>query len=209
VSCWHKDLFVCLTDRRGLRYEAPAGLQINFEEVIVLATAKKRDTVAALSAKLRRATVAILADYRGLTVAEINALRRQLRPMGAEFHVAKNTLVRLAAQKAGLPPFETKLLTGPTAIAFCYQDFIAPAKALSDLARGSKAFSIKGGLMEGQFLSVAEVTNLGNLPPKPVLIAQVIAGIQAPLASLLGVLQAPMRNLLYILDERARQLSQT
>jgi len=174
-----------------------------------LATAKKRDTVAALSAKLQRATVAILADYRGLTVAEINALRRQLRPMGAEFHVAKNTLVRLAAQKAGLPPFETKLLTGPTAIAFCYQDFIAPAKALSDLARGSKVFSLKGGLMEGQFLSVAEVANLGNLPPKPVLIAQVIAGIQAPLASLLGVLQAPMRNLLYVLDERARQLSQT
>ena len=110
-----------------------------------MATAKKRDTVAALSAKLQRATVAILADYRGLTVAEINALRRQLRPMGAELQVTKNTLVRLAGQKAGLPPFETKLLTGPTAIAFCYQDFVAPAKALNDLARGSKVFRALAG----------------------------------------------------------------
>jgi len=177
--------------------------------VIVLATAKKRDTVAALSAKLQRASVAILADYRGLTVAEINALRRQLRPMGAELQVTKNTLVRLAGQKAGSPPFEAKLLTGPTAIAFCYQDFVAPVKALTDLARGSKVFAIKGGLLEGQFISVAQVADLGNLPAKPVLIAQVIAGIQAPLANLLGVLQAPMRNLLYVLDERARQLSQT
>jgi large subunit ribosomal protein L10 len=177
--------------------------------VIVLATAKKRDTVAVLSAKLQRAPVAILANYRGLTVAEINALRRQLRPMGAELQVTKNTLVRLAGQKAGLPPFETRLLTGPTAIAFCYQDFVAPAKALTDLARGSKVFSIKGGLLEGRFLSVAEVAELGSLPPKPVLIAQVIAGIQAPLASLLGVLLAPMRNLLYVLDERARQLAAT
>ena len=215
MSCWHKDLFVC-TDRQGLRYsspwlrhKAPTGLKIHFEEVIVLATAKKRDTVAALSTKLQRASVAILADYRGLTVAEINALRRQLRPMGAELQVTKNTLVRLAGQKAGSPPFEAKLLTGPTAIAFCYQDFVAPVKALTDLARGSKVFAIKGGLLEGQFISVAQVADLGNLPAKPVLIAQVIAGIQAPLANLLGVLQAPMRNLLYVLDERARQLSQT
>jgi large subunit ribosomal protein L10 len=169
-----------------------------------MATAEKIATVAALREKLQRAQVMILTDYRGLKVAELQQLRTQLRPTGADYMVAKNTLLRLAAGERG----ETlsSLLQGPTAIALCYDDLAASAKVLNDFARTSRAFTIKGGILGDRLLAPSAVAELATVPPRQQLLAQVVGGIQAPMANVLGVLQAGVSTLLLLIQARADQL---
>lgn len=166
---------------------------------------RKVEIVDELADLLAKSELAILTDYRGLTVAEMAQLRQQLREFGVEYHVAKNTLVRFAAEKAGYPDMSA-MLTGPTAIAFAKDDVAKAAKALKEYARTSKVFAIKGGVISRRVLSAEEVGAIADLPPKEVLIAKVIGTAQAPIVNLVSVLGGPIRSFAYVLQARAQQL---
>jgi large subunit ribosomal protein L10 len=160
-----------------------------------------------LTDRLKAADTVLVADYRGLTMPQIDALRTRLLESGARFTVVKNTLTRRAAEAAGADALLT-LLDGPTAIAFLEADgdMLAAAKALSDMAKESKILAIRGGVMEGRALTADEVESLASLPPVDVLRGQVLGAIVAPLTSLLGLVSAPLQNLYGLIDARIEQL---
>lgn len=171
---------------------------------------KKEDkelVVAELTERLRTSETLLVADYRGLTMPQIDALRTRLLESGARFSVVKNTLGRRAAEAAGSDALLT-LLEGPSAIAFLEAegDMVAAAKALADMARESKILAIKGGVLQGRALSAAEVESLALLPPFDVLRGQVLAAIIAPVTALLGLVTAPVQNLIGLIDARIEQL---
>lgn len=161
-------------------------------EAKVAATREIRD-------KLGASILAILADYRGLNVAEMTKLRRQLREAGVEFKVVKNTLTARAAQELGLDGLEPHL-QGPTAIAFSATDPVAPAKILNEVVRNSKTFQIKAGVLQGRIIGINEIKALSELPSREQLLARVVGGFQAPLSGLVNVLAGNMRNLVYALE---------
>ncbi len=167
----------------------------------------KERVVAELTEKLRRSETMIVADYRGLTMPQIDALRGRLIEHGARFTVVKNTLTRRAAQEAGADAL-LALLEGPSAIAFVEADgdAVAVAKALADSARNTKVLEIRGGIMQGRVISGADVEELAKLPPLDVLRGQVIGAIIAPLTSLIGLVNAPLQNLYGLIDARIEQL---
>ncbi len=172
-------------------------------------TPKKKEKVAELSEQLAQSKVAILADYRGLTVSEMTELRRRLREAGVELHVAKNTLTRLAAEKVGKKDLGG-LLTGPTAIAFGKGDEVQAARSLVDYVRGTRTLlKLKGGVLGTQVLSPEQVMALAALPPRPQLVAQMLGGLQAPLAGLMGVLQGNIRSLAGVLEARRKQMEES
>jgi len=155
--------------------------------------------------RLEAADGALLTEYRGLTVAQLAELRRELAAAGGDYKVYKNTLVRLAVAdgpRAGIQD----LLTGPTAIAFVQGDVSAVAKALRDFARGNPDLVVKGGIVGTGLLSAAEITRLADLPPRDTLLAQFAGALSAPLQQFAGLVQALPRNLAYgiaaLLDER-------
>jgi large subunit ribosomal protein L10 len=157
-------------------------------------TQHKIDTVDELATKLRDMKAAVIVDYRGLNVKDITALRRQLAGDGIELQVAKNTLLRLAARQAEVE-IDPELLTGPTAIAFGNQDEVAVARQLTDYTRRSRIVELKGGIISGTSLNAEQVTRLADLPPREVLLSQLIGVIQAPLSKTLGTIQAPAREI--------------
>lgn len=171
--------------------------------------AEKETVVAGLVEQLRASESLIVADYRGLTNANLEALRGRLREHGASFSVVKNTLARRAAETAGAEPL-LALLEGPSAIAFIRTggDAVAVAKALSDSARETKILTLRGGLLEGVPISGDEVESLAKLPPMDVLRSQVVGVIIAPLTQLLGLLTAPLRDLVGLIDARIAQLEE-
>jgi large subunit ribosomal protein L10 len=134
-------------------------------------------------------------------VAQDTKLRRKLRDAGVEYRVVKNTMTRIAAKEVGITGLET-YLEGPTAIAISYTDPVAPAKVISDFIKENKLqfLEVKAGIVEGKVIDAAGVKTLASLPPREVLIAQVLAGMQAPIAGLVNVLQGSIRNLVYVLD---------
>jgi large subunit ribosomal protein L10 len=171
---------------------------------------KKQDkelVVAELTERLRTSETLLVADYRGLTMPQIDALRTRLLESGARFSVVKNTLGRRAAEAAGSEALLT-LLEGPSAIAFLEADgdMVAAAKALADMARDSKILAIKGGVLQGRAMSAEEVESLATLPPLEVLQGQVLAAIIAPVTALLGLVTAPLQNLYGLIDARIEQL---
>jgi large subunit ribosomal protein L10 len=148
---------------------------------------------------------AVLTEYRGLSVAELAALRHELVGAGGDYKVYKNTLVRLAV--AGGPQAEIHdLLTGPTAIAFVKGDVSAVAKALRDFARGNPNLVVKGGVVGSGMLSASDISVLADLPPRETLLAQMAGALAAPLQQLAGLVQALPRNLAYgisaLIDQR-------
>jgi large subunit ribosomal protein L10 len=167
----------------------------------------KERIVAELTEKLRRSETMIVADYRGLTMPQIDALRSRLIENGARFTVVKNTLTRRAAQDAGADVL-LALLEGPSAIAFVEADgdAVAVAKALADSARDTKVLEIRGGIMQGRVISGSDVEELAKLPPFDVLRGQVLGAIIAPLSSLIGLVNAPLQNLYGLIDARIEQL---
>src|SRR3954454_7357959 len=167
----------------------------------------KEKVVTELTEKLRNAETMIVADYRGLTMPQIDALRSRLIENGARFTVVKNTLTRRAAQDAGADAL-LALLEGPSAIAFVEADgdAVAVAKALSDSARETRVLEIRGGVMQGRVISGSDVEELAQLPPLDVLRGQVIGAIIAPLSSLIGLVNAPLQNLYGLIDARIEQL---
>ena len=169
--------------------------------------ADKERVVADLTEKLRNSDTMIIADYRGLTMPQIDALRSKLIDNGARFTVVKNTLTRRAAEAAGADQL-LALLEGPSAIAFVEADgdAVAVAKALADSARDTKILAIRGGVMQGRVISGSDVEELAKLPPFDVLRGQVLAAIIAPLTSLLALVNAPLQNLVGLIDARIDQL---
>jgi large subunit ribosomal protein L10 len=167
----------------------------------------KERVVAELTERLRATDTLIVADYRGLTMPQIDALRGKLLEQGARFSVVKNTLTRRAAEAAGADQL-LALLEGPSAIAFVESegDPAAVAKALADSARDTKVLEIRGGIMQGRTISSADVEELAKLPPLDVLRGQVLAAVIAPLTSLLALANAPLQNLLGLIDARVEQL---
>jgi large subunit ribosomal protein L10 len=168
-------------------------------------TPRKRSEIDLIQARLKDASASILADYRGLNVMEIGRLRGQLRPAGVELRVVKNTLTKIAAERAGIVGLEP-LLEGPTAIAFARDDIGAAARVLTDFARTSRILTVKGALVDGQMLTAAQVGELAGLAPKAVLQATLAGNIQGPLAGFVGLLNGALASLAYTLEARASQL---
>lgn len=171
--------------------------------------ADKERLVAELADRLKNTQTLIVADYRGLSVTEIDKLRGELLEHGARFQVVKNTLTRRAAEEAGADAL-LALLDGPTAIAFLETDGdpVAVAKALSNAARDTKVLTIRGGILEGMTIGEAEIKNLATLPPADVLQAQVVGSIAGPLIMVVGLFTAPLRDLVSVLDARIKQLEE-
>ncbi|KKO51392.1 50S ribosomal protein L10 [Paenibacillus sp. DMB20] len=142
----------------------------------------KQEAVDVVTSKLRGSATTVIADYRGLNVAQVTELRKQLREAGIEFSVLKNTLLRRATAAAELTELD-EVLTGPTAVAFSTEDVVAPAKILNDFAKKNDALKLKGAVVEGRVIGVDEIKALAELPSR-----------EGLLSMLLSVLQAPVRN---------------
>jgi large subunit ribosomal protein L10 len=156
-------------------------------------TPAKAQTIDELAQKLQESKGAVLLDYRGLNVSAITALRRDLAGGNVEFQVAKNTLLRIAAERAQVD-ISPELLTGPTAVAFGWSDEVSPAKLLSEFARRNRVVSIKGGVVSGRSVTAEEVGRIAELPSREVLLSQLLGAFQAPAAQTLAVMQAPARQ---------------
>ncbi|ALC83322.1 MULTISPECIES: 50S ribosomal protein L10 [Bacillus] len=142
----------------------------------------KKVIVDEIATKLRESKSTVVVDYRGLNVAQVTELRKQLREAGVEFKVYKNTMTRRAVEQAELNGL-SEVLTGPNAIAFSAEDVIAPAKVINNFAKENDALEIKAGVIEGQVATVEDVKALAELPSR-----------EGLLSMLLSVLQAPVRN---------------
>ena len=169
---------------------------------------KKEALVSGYTEKLRRSHALIVTEYRGLTVKQLEALRRDLRGCDSELIVSKNTLFARALTDAGMPVPES-LLTGPTAVAFCFNELAAPAKALSKFAKDSKILVLRGGMVGESVFDGAGVEVLSQLPGRDQLRAQVVGALQSPIAGLVNVLGGPVRGFLTVLSARIGQLEQT
>jgi large subunit ribosomal protein L10 len=167
----------------------------------------KARVVAELTERLRSADTLIVADYRGLTMPQIDDLRGKLLEHGAKLTVVKNTLTRRAAKDAGAEAL-LALLEGPSAIAFIEADgdMVAVAKALADSARDTKVLAIRGGILEGKEISADDVDELSKLPPLEILRGQVLGAVIAPLTQLLALVNAPLQNLYGLIEARIDQL---
>ena len=167
-------------------------------------TEAKKATVAALKAELSAAKATIVADYRGLTVADISAVRRTLRGSGIKYRVVKNRLAKIAAQEAGNAEL-AGLLEGPSALAMGSGDEVALAKSFLEAIRPYRTVAIRGAILGGQRVDADGVTRLATLPPREVLLAQLAGGMASPLASMASLFAAPLRNLGYALAQVAER----
>ena len=167
----------------------------------------KERVVAELTERLRTTETLLVADYRGLTMPQIDDLRSKLIEHGARFSVVKNTLTRRAAEAAGSDAL-LAMLEGPTAIAFLESDGdpVAVAKALVDAARDTRVLEVRGGLLEGRPIEADEIESLAKLPPFDVLRSQVLGAITSPLTAIVGLFTAPVQDLYGLLDARIEQL---
>jgi large subunit ribosomal protein L10 len=167
----------------------------------------KERVVAELTERLRTTETLLVADYRGLTMPQIDELRSKLIEHGARFAVVKNTLTRRAAEAAGSDTL-LALLEGPTAIAFLESDGdpVAVAKALVDAARETRVLEVRGGMLEGRPIEAAEIESLAKLPPLDVLRSQVLATVIAPLTGIVALFTAPLQDLYGLIDARIEQL---
>lgn len=169
-------------------------------------TQKKIATVAELKERLERATLVVSADYRGLRVQEMDQVRRRLRAAGLELRVVKNTLLRLAAQEAGRPDV-MRIVEGPTALALGYDDPVEAAKALMEAAQGAPpTFALRAAFLDGQVVSQADLRELVKLPPRSVMMAQLLGYLQSPLAEMVGLLESPLQELSSLLQSALGEL---
>ncbi|PTM54708.1 50S ribosomal protein L10 [Desmospora activa] len=143
---------------------------------------QKKQIVATIAEKLQNSKATVLTDYRGLTVAEMNELRKRLREAGVEYQVLKNTMTRRATAETNYTELDEHLV-GPIAIAFSADDVVAPAKVLHQFAKDHKNLELKAGIVEGSVVGADDLKELADLPSR-----------EGLLSMLLSVLQAPMRN---------------
>ncbi|MBP8598232.1 MAG: 50S ribosomal protein L10 [Selenomonas sp.] len=165
---------------------------------------KKQAVVAELKEQLTSAKGVVLTGYKGLTVAQDTALRREFREAGVTYHVVKNTMLRLAAQEAGIEGLDEHL-EGTTAFAFSAEDAVAPAKVIGGFIKKNKlddagVLMIKVGMVEGQVIDAKEVNALATLPSREELIAKMLGSMNAPISNTVNVLQGVIRKAVYVLD---------
>lgn len=149
----------------------------------------KSGVVAEIVEKLQKSCAAVVVDYKGLTVEEVTELRKKMREAGVEYKVYKNTLVRRAAKEVGITEFNNELLVGANAIAFGYEDPVAPARILKEFMDTHPKLQLKMGVVEGEFYNEAQIVEFASIPSREVLIAK-----------LLGSLKAPVSNFAYLID---------
>jgi len=171
---------------------------------------EKERQVAELTERLRGSDTLIVADYRGLTMAQIDALRTRLLEQGARFTVVKNTLTRRAAEAAGADSL-LAMLEGPTAIAFLESDGdpAAVAKALQDAARETQVLAVRGGVLQGRPVTSEEIAELATLPSVEILRSQVLGAITAPLTAIVALFTTPLTDLVGLIDARIEQLAES
>ncbi len=171
-------------------------------------TPQKAQEIDELTAKLERMRAGVLLSTQGLTVAELTALRRRLSDQRIELHVVKNTLLRIASERAHVENLEP-VLHGQTTIAIGYDDEVAPAKVVSDYMRTSrtgKPVTVKAGILERAPITPQQVEALAKTPPREQLQAQVVGAVMGPLNFTYGILTAPLRDLIYVLEARIQQM---
>jgi large subunit ribosomal protein L10 len=149
----------------------------------------KKELVAEITDKFQRSTAAILVDYRGLTVEELTELRKQFREAGVEYKVYKNTLMRRAAENAGMEEL-IKELVGPNAVAFSYDDPVAPARIAANFAKDHKKLELRVGVVEGAFYAEEQIKELADIPAREVLIAKLLGSLKAPVSNFAYLVKA-------------------
>lgn len=164
-------------------------------------TLKKSAEIDLLQDRFENANMVILADYRGLSVAQMQDFRGKLRASEGEFRVSKNTLVRIAAERAGISGLE-EFLEGPTAVVFAMGDVAGAAKAVSDFARSSRILQVKAGAMDNQVMTAADVEVISSLPPREELLGKLVGMLASPMARTVGVLGGPSRSMAYVVNAR-------
>ncbi len=168
---------------------------------------EKAAMIADLRERLRGTDLAIVTDFRGLTVGQMQTLRRDLRAAGGQFKVAKNTLLRLAAEQEGQGEL-SDILDGPSGLAFAGEDMVAVAKALTTFAKDADALQVRGALMNGRAIDPAGVAALAALPSREEMLAKMLGSMQAPATNLVSVLNGVARSLAYVLQARVEQLQE-
>jgi large subunit ribosomal protein L10 len=172
----------------------------------VIGKTGKQIVIDEITDKLKSAKGIILTDFRGLNVHDLGDLRKKLIDQGIEYKVVKNTLIERAVDKCELEELKEHL-TGPTALAFGYDDAISPAKTLVSFAKTNEFLNIKAGVIEGRVLDAAGVKNVASIPSREQLLANLLAGIQSPLSGLMNVSSSPMRGFATALKAFADQKS--
>lgn len=167
----------------------------------------KVDAVEDITERFRSSNAAVLTEYRGLTVAQLKALRRSLAG-NADYRVAKNTLTKIAAKQAGVDAFDS-LLTGPTAIVFIKGDPVEVAKSLREFSKTNPMLVVKGGMLEGKTLSAAEVGKLADLESREVLLAKLAGAMKTSLSNAAALFQAPLSNAARTIDALRAQVEAT
>lgn len=165
---------------------------------------EKAAKVAELKELLTNSKCAILVDFCGLTVAQDTVLRRKMREAGVNYSVVKNTLLRIAAEEAGIEGLEP-VLEHNTAIAVAPEDPVAVAKIICEFAKENKSLKVKIGVLDGKVISAEEIKALAALPPKEVLIAKMLGSMNAPISGFVNVLQGTIRNVVYALEAVRKQ----
>src|SRR6266516_2635273 len=170
-------------------------------------TQAKAEKIDELAEKLGRATVAILVQTQGLKVKDMNELRRKMRAAKLEFQIAKNTLLRIAAERNNMEHLDNDIFTGQNAVAFGYDDEITAARTVADYVHTSKVAVLKSGILGGRALTADQIENLARMPGgKNQAKAQAVGVIQGPLATTYSLLTAPLRDFCYVIQARAEQL---
>lgn len=160
----------------------------------------KAEVVKEIADKMEKAQSMVLVDYRGLNVEELTEFRSIARKASVDYKVYKNTMMRFAAKETGNEGL-LDYLVGPTAVAFSNEDPVAAAKIITEFAKKHKAMEVKAGMVSGKVISIEEVRDLAELPPKEVLVAKVLGGFNAPITNFVGVLQANLSGLARALDQ--------
>lgn len=170
-------------------------------------TARKEADVAELRDMVSRATISISATYRGLSVADMTALRRKLREAGVEVRVIKNSLFRRAADQAGKAQV-AEIATGPTAILFGYGDVAASAKSVQEFLRANRntSLAVQAAYFDGQVLGPEALADLASLPSKEQLLADFMGGLRSPIANFASLMSATIQGFAGLIDARAQQL---
>ena len=168
---------------------------------------EKEMSVAQVREAIKNAKSVVLADNKGMTVAQVTRLRKELREVGVDLKVAKNTLIRIAARDLGIEGLD-EYLHGTTNLAFSNEEEASAAKKIREFFAKDKdpKFVVKAGVLEGKVIDAQGVKALADLPSREVLLAQVLGGIQAPLAGVVGVLNGLLSSFAYALDARIKQV---
>jgi large subunit ribosomal protein L10 len=164
----------------------------------LLTRIKKEEMVKNLKEKFLNSEGIFVTSFKGFTVAESNEIRKLIREKGGEFRVVKNTLIRIASQETPVQPVN-EYIEGPTALVIAYKDPIEIAKVLNKFVKDHPSLKIRGFVIQGKGFEASAIEEIVKLPPKEVLLAQVLGTLQAPIANFIGVLSAIIRNFLYVL----------